>query len=172
MATNLQFIKKETSSDIVSVSYTDLFNTNYDVFELFIDLQYNALSYLDIYLLDSGGSVLTGSHYDVAVQEMRTQSAFAQYRYENSTIWRGLGGYMGNVNGGYGMKLTVFNPTSTSDYTFALSQSNSPESSGSQGTKGIAVYTATDGVYGLKIQASGGGSTTFDFLNVSVFGVK
>ena len=86
MATNLQFIKKVTSSDIVSVSYTDLFNTNYDVFELFIDLQYNAVSYLDIYLLDSGGSVLTGSHYSVAVQEMRQQSSFAEYKYQNSTI--------------------------------------------------------------------------------------
>ena len=172
MATNLEFIKKETSTSVVSVTYTDLFTTDYDVFELFIDLQYNGLSYLDIYLLDSGGSVLTGSNYDVAVQEMRAQSAFAEYRYTNSTIWRGLGGYMGNVNGGYGMKMTVFNPTSTSDYTFALSQSNSPESTGMQGTKGIAVYKATDGVYGLKIQASGGGSTTFDFLNVSVYGVK
>ena len=172
MATNLEFIKKETSTDVVSVSYTDLFNTNYDVFELFIDLQYNAVSYLDIYLLDSGGSLLTGSHYDVAVQEMRAQSGFAEYKYASSTIWRGLGGYMGNINGGYAMKLTVFQPTSTSDYTFALSQSNSPESAGMQGTKGIAVYKATDGVYGLKIQASGGGSTTFDFLNVSVYGVK
>tara|TARA_A100001391_G_scaffold201192_1_gene187598 strand:- start:573 stop:1091 length:519 start_codon:yes stop_codon:yes gene_type:complete len=172
MATNLQFIKKVTSSDIVSVSYTDLFNTNYDVFELFIDLQYNAVSYLDIYLLDSGGSVLTGSHYSVAVQEMRQQSSFAEYKYQNSTIWRGLGGYLGNVDAGYGMKMTVFNPTSTSKYTFALSQSVSPESAGFQGTKGMAVYKATDGVYGLKINASGGGSTTFDFLNVSVYGVK
>jgi hypothetical protein len=172
MATSLQFIKKETSSNVVSVTYTDLFNTKYDVFELFIDLQYNAVSYLDIYLLDSGGSVLTGSHYNVAVQEMRAQSSFAEYKYQNSTLWRGLGGYLGNVDAGYAMKMTILNPTSTSDYTFALSQSNSPESAGMQGTKGIAVYKATDGVYGLKINASGGGSTTFDFLNVSVYGVK
>ncbi len=169
---NLQFIKKETSTNVVSVTYTDLFTTDYDVFELFIDLQYNGVSYLDIYLLDSGGSVLTGSNYSVAVQEMRAQSSFAEYKYQNSTLWRGLGGYLGNVDAGYGMKMTVFNPTSTSKYTFASSQSTSPESSGFQNTKGIAVYKATDGVYGLKIQASGGGSTTFDFLNVSVYGVE
>jgi len=172
MATNLEFIKKETSTDVVSVSYTDLFNTNYDVFELFIDLQYNGASYLDIYLLDSGGSVLTGSYYDVAVLEMRSDSAFVEYKYTGSTIWRDLGGYINNVDAGYGMKMTVYNPTSTSSYTFATSQSNSPLSSAMFGTKGIAVYKATDGVYGLKINASGGGATTFDFLNVSVYGVK
>ena len=172
MATNLQFIKKVTSSDIITVSYTDLFNTNYDVFELFIDLQYNAASYLDIYLLDSGGSVLTGSHYDVAVLDLKSNTSFAQYKYANSTIWRGLGGYLNNVDAGYGMKMRVYNPTSTSSYTFATSQSASPNSSSSFGTKAIAVYSANDGVYGLKINASGGGSTTFDFLNVSVYGVK
>tara|TARA_R100001086_G_scaffold80226_1_gene39123 strand:+ start:781 stop:1299 length:519 start_codon:yes stop_codon:yes gene_type:complete len=172
MATNLQFIKKETSTDVVSVSYTDLFNTNYNVFELFIDLQYNAVSYLDIVLLDSGGSALTGSHYDVAVQDLKSSSSFAEYKYASSTIWRGLGGYLNNVDAGYGMKMTVYNPTSTSSYTYAISQSASPNSSELFGTKGIAVYKATDGVYGLKINASGGGTTTFDFLNVSVYGVK
>jgi hypothetical protein len=40
------------------------------------------------------------------------------------------------------------------------------------GNKAIATYKATDGVYGLKIFGSGGGSTTFDFLNVAVYGVK
>ena len=103
---------------------------------------------------------------------MRSDATFGEYKYTSGTIWRGLGGYLNNVNGGYGMKMTVYNPTSTSSYTFATSQSNSPESAGMQGTKGIAVYKATDGVYGLKIQASGGGATTFDFLNVAVFGVK
>jgi len=169
---NLQFIKKETSTDVVSVSYTNLFNTNFDEFELFIDLQYNAASYLDIYLLDSGGSVLTGSHYDVAVLDLKSNTSYAEYKYAGSTIWRGLGGYLNNVDAGYGMKMTVYNPTSTSLYTYAKSQSASPNSSSLFGTKGIAVYKANDGVYGLKINASGGGSTTFDFLNVSVYGVK
>jgi len=172
MATNLEFIKKVTSTDVVSVSYTDLFNTNYDVFELFIDLQYNGASYLDMQLLDSSGSVLTGSHYDVAVLEMRSDAAFVEYKYTSSTIWRGLGGYLNNVNAGYGMKMKVYNPTSTSSYTYATSQSNSPLTSAMFGNKAIATYKATDGVYGLKIFGSGGGSTTFDFLNVAVYGVK
>ena len=172
MATNLEFIKKVTSTDVVSVSYTDLFNTNYDVFELFIDLQYNGASYLDINLLDSSGNILTGSHYDVAVLEMRSDSAFVEYKYTTGAIWRGLGGYLNNVNAGYGMKMTVYNPTSTSSYTFATSQSNSPWTSAMMGNKAIATYKATDGVYGLKIFGSSGGSTTFDFLNVAVYGVK
>jgi hypothetical protein len=70
------------------------------------------------------------------------------------------------------MKMTVYNPTSTSSYTFATSQSNSPLTSAMFGNKAIATYKATDGVYGLKIFGSGGGSTTFDFLNVAVYGVK
>jgi len=66
MATNLQFVKEVNSTDVVSVTATDLFNTQYEVYEVYLDMLYNASSYLDIYLLDSSGNVLTGSHYDVA----------------------------------------------------------------------------------------------------------
>ena len=50
MATNLQFVKEVNSTDVVSVTATDLFNTQYEVYEVYLDMLYNASSYLDIYL--------------------------------------------------------------------------------------------------------------------------
>lgn len=172
MATNLQFVKEVNSADVVSVSATDLFNTQYEVYEVYLDMLYNASSYLDIYLLDSSGNVLTGSNYDVAVLDLKVYSTYGEYKYTNSTIWRGLGGYMTNTVGGNIAKLTIYNPTATDSYTFATNQAGSFMSSGLFGAKGIATYKANDGVYGLKINASGGGSTTFDYLNIKCFGVK
>jgi len=172
MATNLQFVKEVNSTNVVSVTATDLFNTQYDVYEVHLDMLYNAGSYLDIQLLDSSGNVLTGSHYDVAVLDLKVYATYGEYNYTNSTIWRGLGGYMSNRDGGNIAKLTIYNPTATDSYTFASTQGASFMQSGLFGVKGIATYTATDGVYGLKIFGSTGGSTTFDYLNVKCFGVK
>ena len=172
MATNLQFVKEVNSTDVVSVTVTDLFNTNYDVYEVYLDMLYNASSYLDIQLLDSSGNVLTGSHYDTATLDLKVYATYGEFRLANSTIWRGLGGYMTNTVGGNIAKLTIYNPTATDKYTFASNQAGSFMSSGIFGVKGIANYKANDGVYGLKLFGSGGGSTTFDYLNVKCFGVK
>ena len=172
MATNLQFVKEVNSTDVVSVTVTDLFNTNYDVYEVYLDMLYNASSYLDIQLLDSSGNVLTGSHYDTATLDLKVYATYGEFRQVNSTIWRGLGGYMTNTVGGNIAKITIYNPTATDTFTSANNQAGSFMSSGIFGVKGIANYKANDGVYGLKLFGSGGGSTTFDYLNVKCFGVK
>jgi len=172
MATNLQLVKEVNSTDVVSVTATDLFNTDYDVYEVHLDMLYNAGSYLDIQLLDSSGNVLTGSHYDTATLDLKVYSSFGEFRLANSTIWRGLSGYMTNTVGGNNAKLTIYNPTATDKYTFVSTQGASSMSSGLFGLKGIASYKATDAVYGLKIFGSTGGSITFDYLNIKCFGVK
>jgi len=172
MAGSLEFVKEVNSTDVVSVTATDLFSTDYDVYEVHLDMLYNGASYLDIQLLDSSGNVLTGSHYDMAVLDLKVYATYGQYRVTNATIWRSLGGYMTNTVGGNIAKLTIYNPTATDSYTFASTQGGSFMQSGLFGVKGIATYTATDGVYGLKIFGSTGGSTTFDYLNVKCFGVK
>jgi len=172
MAGSLEFVKEVNSTDVVSVTATDLFSTDYDVYEVHLDMLYNGSSYLDIQLLDSSGNVLTGSHYDMAVLDLKVYSTYGEYRVTNSTIWRSLGGYMTNTVGGNIAKLTIYNPTATDSYTFASTQGASFMSSGLFGVKGIATYKANDGVYGLKIFGSTGGSTTFDYLNVKCFGVK
>lgn len=169
---SLEFIEKRTATDVVTVDWTDLFTTKYDVYDLFFDMSYNTAGYLDMYLLDSSGNLLSGSYYDVAVLEMQSNAAEHDYYYSNSTIWRDMGGYLNNIDAGYGMKMTIFNPTDTDTWTYALTTSNSPLTSTMFGTKGIACYTATDGVHGLRVQSSSGGSTTFDYLNVSIYGYK
>ncbi len=165
-------VKEVNGTNVVSVTATDLFSTDYQVYEVYLDMFYNAASYLDIQLLDSSGNVLTGSNYDVAVLEQKVYATFGEFRFQNQNIWRDLGGYMTNTVGGNIARLTIYNPTSTSSHTSATTQGASFMSSGLFGVKGMATYKANDGVYGLKIFASGGGSTTFDYLNVKSYGIK
>ena len=171
MASNLEFIEKRTASNVVNVTHTNLFSTKYNIYELYLDMQYNASSYFDINLLDSNGDVLTDSNYDVSIYEMKNWTTENQYKYQNSTIWRDFTGYLENYDIGGAMRMTVFNPTN-STYTLANTVGVTKVSSGLFGVIGQGIYTNTAGVYGMKFSASGGGTTTFDFLNVSVYGVK
>lgn len=171
MASNLEFIEKRTSSNVVSATYTNMFSTKYNIYELYFEMQYNASSYFDSYLLDSSGNVLTDSNYDVSIYEMKSWTSFNQYKYQNSTIWRDFTGYLENYNVGGIARMTIYNPTN-STYTLANTVGMGKTSGGLFGVQGQGIYTATTPVYGMKFQASGGGTTTFDFLNVSIYGVK
>ena len=62
MSTNLQFIKSVSGSSISSLSLTNCFSSNYDVYQL--QVNYNNGSgnnNLSIRLLDSGGSQVSTS---------------------------------------------------------------------------------------------------------------
>ena len=70
MATNLEFIK-ETITTVdrqTSVSLTDCFSDQYDVYAIIVNAQtYNATAeQLDVRLIDSSGSVISDSEYDYA----------------------------------------------------------------------------------------------------------
>lgn len=174
MATNLEFVKQEIIYDGAYnlVDFTNLFTDKYNHYTIFIDLEYNGASYLDIYLLDSGGSQILTSNYSVRMRDLRSNLAVGYYAYDNSTLWRGLGGYLNDIDRGYGLKLEIFNPTSTSTGTFALAQSVSPNSGGSFGNNAVATFNNNTGIYGLRINGSGGGAVLFTYIKLTVYGNK
>ena len=80
---SLQFIKSATSSSSSTASITNVFSSTYDVYQVQLGWEKQTSGNVNLRLLDSGGSVLTGSHYSVAVQEMRAQSSPAEYKYQD-----------------------------------------------------------------------------------------
>ena len=50
--------------------------------------------------------------------DLKVYATYGEYIYANSTIWRGLGGYMTNTAGGNITKLTIYNPTATDKLYF------------------------------------------------------
>ena len=112
MATNLEFIKSVSGTSITSLDVTDCFSDTYEVYYVKISLDTDNLGYFEMMLLDSGGSLITGSDYDIAVLEMKSNTTFGEYRFTNqneSIGWRNLGVYIDDGDG-YVFSAYIYNP--------------------------------------------------------------
>ena len=173
MATDLQFIKSGgTNTSVSSVSITDCFNDNYDVYALVFDRQLSYSASLYIRLINSAGTVISTANYDWASLLMLPTSANSELKATNDNqIERFLSVDARQIethNGG--AVVYVYNPTSTSSYTFLTNQSTFLNSgAGMQGMKSIAVLKTLDDITGINFFLSTG---NVENLNVNVYGVK
>ena len=169
---NLEFIKSATGTSVSSLSVTDCFSADYDVYKVYITkIDITSLDWVAWSYLDSGGSEVTSSLYDEAVLEIKSYASFGESRTTNAVRHlRGLRGSSGATDLA-GFELTVFNPYSSSSYTFAKTQSSaySTNNGGMFGTKGIFVLKQSATHTGIKVFPS---SASMDNVTVKVFGVK
>ena len=162
MATNLQFIKSASADSVSSFTVTDMFSAQYDVYEVFIRGNGSQnVSSLSAEFLDSGGSDIAQGAYDFAVLRLNTGSSFDEVNGTNSNSFEFA--YTGSSDKDFAVKITVFNPFSSSSYTFATIQSMSLS-----GEKGIAVAKSTTSATSMKFYAN----QNYTPINVSVYGVK
>mgnify|MGYP005990090923 CR=1 FL=1 len=172
MATNLEFIKSASATSTTSISVTDCFTSNYDVYAITLNGFTNSSgnpSQLSLRFLDNTDSPITTANYDTAVLNGRSDSSFVEYRNTNQTDSEFFGqvDYPPESTSAY---LNIYNPTDTSSYTFFNVQTSSAVSAVLYGFKGIGVLTETTEVTG--IQFLGHTTHTFDEGTVSVYGVK
>ena len=169
MATNLEFIKSETASGGVNtIDMADCFSAKYDVYELFIpkiDLSSNA--YLNFrFLKASDGTADSTSNYDSAGLMFSPSGAFGENRYTNSTNLSNVFGLINTGSYNTGGKLTIYNPFSSSSYTFVAGHTvNWYTNLG--GSKNIGVHKVAQSNSGIQIQLS-----NIDFVEASIYGVK
>ena len=170
MSTNLQFINSVTVSGVTStVSLDNVFSDNYDVYKLVITDYIPASSEnLSFRLLDSSGSALSDSYYDVATFILRNNASFGQVRVTGTTMWT-YGGYVLNSNTqGFGLEMYIYNPYSSSSFTFGnLTSVNG--ASADMGNKNIYLYKQATSTRGLQFSAVGGNLKN---LKASIYGVK
>ncbi len=177
MSTNLQFIKEfNNTASTSSVSLTNIFNADYDVYKIFIThLSTNSnVSYLYQRFLDSGGSVISDSEYDYAGFDLHcdttfgerknTSAAFMEIHFVGGTTFKQLGG----------IEITVFNPNDTSSYTFLTTQGSVEDDlNGTQlmGHKGFGVHKSAEQITGVNFSLSDS-ATLDEGMKFSVYGVK
>ena len=172
MATNLQFIKSASATGTTSISVTDCFTSNYDVYAItlsgFVNSSGNP-SQLSLRFIDNSDSIISTSNYDSAILNGRSDDSFVEYSNTNQTRSQFFGqvDFPPESTSAY---LNIFNPNSTSSYTFFTVQTSSAVSAVLYGFKGIGVLTETTEVTG--IQFLGHTTHTFDEGKVSVYGVK
>ena len=173
MATNLEFIKSETlTSSASQLLVTDCFNKGYDVYEILITKEdRSATGYGELRFLDSSGSELIGSHYDLASLNMYSSSGSTEVRKTGQTYFRDGINYQGtNSADGSGIKLSIFNADDSSSYTFLTGQASTHYTSQFLTmAKTIGVYKQTATVYGIKWYPQSG---TINGTKISVYGVK
>ena len=162
MATNLQFIKSASADSVSSLTVTDMFSAQYDVYEVFIRGNGSQnVSSLTAEFLDSGGSDIAQGAYGFAVLRLNTGSSFDEVNGTTSNSFEFA--YTGSSDNDFAVKITVFNPFSSSSFTFATIQSMSLS-----GERGIAVAKSTTSATSMKFYAN----QNYTPINVSVYGDK
>ena len=119
MAGSLEFITSASGTSVSSLSVTDCFSADYDVYQVLIaKLDSTATTYGYLRFIDSGGSVISDLEYDWAEMDLTSYASYAQNR--NTAQNKCLLGYVGGTAtadmGGF--LTTVYNPNASSSYPF------------------------------------------------------
>ena len=172
MATNLQFIKSATGTDVTALDITNCFSSAYDVYQLIVTEYINSdlSNYFWGRYLDSSGTVIDQTEYDYAYQNMRAYSSFAENKYENDSAFY-LGYGQSDSKDSTGSTNFIFNPFDSSTYTFATHQiSTYVNGYGGAGLKGISVHKNAEQISGIRIFAQG--SDSMNSVKATMYGVK
>ena len=164
---NLEFIKSASGTSVSSLSITNCFSAKYDVYKV-VGTDFNPSTEINFELryIDSGGSTISTSTYDRAFLNMLSYASFVESRTVNTTS---IIANASKSTTGNGFNFEIYNPFSSSSYTFNTHQASTYVLSGGRGYKGINVEKSTTSVTGLYFFVASG---TFDINNISVYGVK
>tara|TARA_A100001015_G_scaffold300110_1_gene385085 strand:- start:613 stop:1128 length:516 start_codon:yes stop_codon:yes gene_type:complete len=160
-----------SATNASTLSMTNIFSAKYNVYDIFIDdMDTTTLTWIRGRLIDASDNVLSNSVYDESTMELLNHVTFIDSYGINQTAWnRLMRGYDQSFAWG-GMKLTIFNPFSSSDYTHAICESTGEQSGSMFGARSSFVYTANTSCTGFQI-ASGDGNNMDDIF-VKVYGYK
>ena len=102
---------------LYQVSITDIFSADFDIYKLTIYSDgFSGNTALDVKYINSSGSIVTASEYDYARQLLKADTTFAEDRNTNQSFY-----YTGElIDNGLGQVLYLFNPYSSSSYTFFI----------------------------------------------------
>ena len=170
MATNLEFIKSASGTNVRSIDVTNCFSADYDVYKIVIHnvkgYQVSGNRLLDMRVIDNAGTPLPYSNYDFAVLNLDSGAVFSESRVINTQLIGRLYSYNTSTSLG-AVTLYIINPNDSNSYTFALYQSSGWLGKG-YGAKGIGVHKVAQQITGVHFITN---ADNMD-INISVYGVK
>ena len=172
MATELQFIKKETlTSTANNLQVTNCFSANYDVYKIFMTkVDTSALANLRMRLIKSDDTIDSTANYDNATQVMRSYNTISEQRSTNQSYYRFISAQSDPSYAGNGVEITMYNPFDSSNYTFLKTNSAGfLHAQGVYAPHGIGVNKVAQSNTGFQMLLSTG---NYEVLEVSVYGVK
>jgi len=171
---NLRLINETTASSVASVSVTDVFTSDFDIYKIVInntDLTTSGINVqIKMRFINASGSIVTDTDYDFAYSNLKTYSAFTEARNTNQSaiegnIWLGE-----DTADSGGLVVYLFNPYNSGRYTFSLFQSFATlTSDNGYGTKGIGVLKDIHSMSGFHLLLSAG---SFDTITTKTYGLR
>jgi len=174
----LQFVKGvniTTSQNNTLVE--NCFTSQYNVYEIYVTgvslaTSQTSQSDLNMRFIDSSDNVISDSEYDYAHRIMRADSGFTEQKDTGSTSFlRAFSESTDNPPETQSANVTVFNPNSSSSYTYIKYQNNSASSGLYIGLKGLGVHKSNETITGFQL-LSILSSRPYDTGSIMVYGVS
>ena len=163
---NLHFIKQVKSDSVVTLDATDVFSSNYDVYEVFYKINGDSTTNASqkLRLIDSGGVVTLSNYASGAVQMTTYNNAFGALRYNGQSAFI-IQGY--ERDKGVGNRITIYNPYDNDAHTFINWFSAGSYAGNGISIKGAGSYGATTQFTGIEVNANATST-----IHCSIYGVK
>ena len=173
---NLELIKSATiSSGSSTLNITNVFSANYDVYKIVsygISTVGTTQTDPDLRFINSSDSVVGDTDYDYAHLIMRTDASFTEQRNTGQDEFYRFFGESVDQNVETNAQVSyIYNPFSSSKYTFAIYQSMVASAGLKIGMKGIGVLKQEASMTGFQVKDNTG-SRPFAGGEFAVYGVK
>ena len=173
---NLRLINETSiTSGVSTVDITDVFSADFDIYKIVA----NDLSTVgtlqtdpDLRFINSSGSVISASNYDYAHLIMRTDANFTEQKATGQAqLYRFFSESVDQSPESGSQVSYIFNPFSSSSYSFAIYQSNTATAGVKIVMKGIGVLKQTASMTGFQVRDS---NTTRPFAGgtVKTYGLR
>jgi len=163
---NLRLINETTATSVSSVDITDVFSSDFDIYKITAVGDFtNGNQVVNARFINSSGSVVSTSNYNYAILSMESSSSFNQDRSTNNSFMRRM--VYSNNGADFGFVLYVFNPFSSSSYSFGLWQGEGVPSGGGTSNKGIGVLKQTASMTGIQFY-----NVSFTDISVKCYGLR
>jgi hypothetical protein len=163
---NLRLINETTASSVSSVDVTDVFSADFDIYKISVVGDFtNSNQIINARFINSSGSVVTASNYDYAILSMESGASFVEDRNTNQNYMRRM--VYSNTGKDFGFVLYIFNPYSSSSFSFLLSQGAGVPSGGGTSNKGISVLKQTASMTGIQFY-----NVSFTDISVKCYGLR
>lgn len=172
---NLQFIKSETvTSGSSTFSVTNIFSAEYDVYYISLDAgkSGSAASDINARLIDGSGSEISNTNYEYGnLRHTIGGSTTAEEQTTNNAHFPSFIGLAARTQAqaGNGGSVYIYNPFSSSSYTFV--NGNSIDTLGAKASRYVGVLKETTSCTGIKFIPNNG-SASLETFRVDVYGVK
>ena len=175
MAGRLELISTTTmTDDVQTVNITNVFSDKYDVYMIkgsnMIGKNSTATG-ANLRFINASDSVISSSDYYYAQLTMKGEASFGENRSETETRLFNVFSSLDDSGQSQGNVAYVFNPFSSSSFTFCEWQSASMPSGNLRGHKGIGLLDSTVSITGFQVELNESASRFSGEGKVSVYGL-